>query len=223
MSDLDARRSRVSLPAAGGEHESELIGDLTLPRGRRGVVVFAHGSGSTRRSTRNRWVAARLAESGLGTLLMDLLSPEEAQRDEQTARLRFDIDLLTQRVVGVLDWIPLQDWGNAVSLGLFGASTGAAAALGAAAQRTEIVRAVVSRGGRPDLAINHLARVQAPTLLIVGGDDPEVLAFNREAAGYLQAPHELQVVSGAGHLFEEPGALDQVTTGAAQWFDTHLG
>lgn len=224
MTNPDASETRVSLPALGGERaEAELIGDLTLPRGKRGLVVFAHGSGSSRRSARNRWVAGALAETGLGTLLMDLLTPEEGQRDEVTAELRFDIDLLIQRVLGVIDWIPMQEWGTGLVIGLFGASTGAAAALGAAANRPELTHAVVSRGGRPDLAADHLARVRAPTLLLVGGHDPQVLAMNREAAAHLQAPYELQVIAGASHLFEEPGALEQVAAQAAQWFQAHLG
>ncbi|MFR9729332.1 dienelactone hydrolase family protein [Saccharopolyspora sp. MS10] len=202
----------VALPAAHG-HEP-LAGDLARPEEGARLVVFAHGSGSSRHSERNRWVAARLREAGFGTLLLDLLTQEECDRDAH-GELRFNIPLLTVRVLGVLDW-----WREPV--GLFGASTGAAAALGAAVRRPEQVPAVVSRGGRPDLCAEPLGDLRAPALLIVGGADPEVLELNRSAAAKMTAPHELHVVPGATHLFEEPGALPEVASAAAAWFTTHL-
>ncbi len=214
----------VSLPASdGGElGGGELAGDLIVPEAAAGLVVFAHGSGSSRHSSRNRWVAGELRRAGLGTLLMDLLTAEEDRRDARTGQWRFDISLLTRRVLGVLDWLSEQDGVRQLPLGLFGASTGAAAALGAAAARHDAVRAVVSRGGRPDLASEDLSAVRAPTLLIVGGRDAEVLGFNRRAAEQLSAPQEIRVVEGATHLFEEPGALDTVAAAAADWFGRHL-
>ena len=220
---MPVEEMEVSVPAAGAGRDDELIADLALPQDRRGLVVFAHGSGSSRRSSRNRWVAGQLQDTGLGTVLMDLLTAEEGLRDERTAEYRFDIGLLTRRVLGVMDWISAQDWGSRLTLGLFGASTGAAAALGAAAHRPESTYAVVSRGGRPDLASEHLELVRAPTLLIVGGRDPEVLSLNRKAAEHLWAPHQVEVVEGATHLFEEPGALKQVAEAATWWFQEHLG
>ncbi|WP_243789077.1 dienelactone hydrolase family protein [Saccharopolyspora gloriosae] len=207
-----AEPEQVSLPAVHGA--GALTGDLTLPHDEAPLVVFAHGSGSSRHSERNRWVAARLQEAGFGTLLLDLLTDEECDRDAH-GEMRFNIPLLTVRVLGVLDW-----WRRPV--GLFGASTGAAAALGAAARRPDDVRAVVSRGGRPDLASESLSGLRAPTLLIVGGSDPEVLELNRRVAGKLTAPHDLHVVEGATHLFEEPGALSRVADEAASWFTAHL-
>ncbi len=219
----------VSLPATdGGELAAgelaagELVGDLVVPDGAAGLVVFAHGSGSSRHSSRNRWVAGELRSAGLATLLMDLLTAEEDRLDARTGQLRFDIALLTRRVLGVLDWVSEQDGVRDLPLGLFGASTGAAAALGVAAQRPDAVRAVVSRGGRPDLASENLAGVRAPTLLLVGGRDTEVLGLNRRAAEQLSGPQEVRVVEGATHLFEEPGALDTVSAAAADWFARHL-
>lgn len=213
----------VSLPAAdGGESTGELNGDLVVPDEAAGLVVFAHGSGSSRHSSRNRWVAGELERAGLATLLMDLLTADEDRIDARTGQLRFDIALLTRRVSGVLDWLPGQHAVRGLPIGLFGASTGAAAALGVAAHRPEAVRAVVSRGGRPDLASEDLAGVRAPTLLVVGGRDTEVLGFNRHAAEQLSGPQEVRVVEGATHLFEEPGALDTVSAAAADWFGRHL-
>lgn len=205
----------VSLPAVAGN--GELTGDLVLPEGAVGLVVFAHGSGSSRHSSRNRWVAARLREAGLGTLLIDLLTGEEDQLDARTGELRFDVALLTRRVLGVLDWLSEQAHRD-LPVALFGASTGAAAALGAAADRPETVHAVVSRGGRPDLTTEHLGSVRAPTLLIVGGRDEQVLMLNQQASEELCAPQEIRVVRGATHLFEEPGALEEVSAAAADWF-----
>jgi len=201
-----------------------LPGDLALPDDPAGVVLFAHGSGSSRHSPRNRAVAAGLNDAGIGTLLIDLLTEEEGRADAVTGELRFDIELLTGRLVGAIDWLasapPTADY----PVGLFGASTGAAAALAAAARRPERVTAVVSRGGRPDLAGDALERVTAPVLLIVGARDPQVLRLNDDAAGRLRsAEHKLEIVPHASHLFEEPGALDQVTAMAARWFGRYLG
>jgi pimeloyl-ACP methyl ester carboxylesterase len=201
----------------------ELEGDLMIPDGARGLVVFAHGSGSSRTSPRNRHVAEVLQEGGLATLLMDLLTAEEEEEERYTRHLRFDIAVLAQRLVAVIDWSAQQEDTKDLPLGLFGASTGAAAALVAAAQSPERVRAVVSRGGRPDLAGVSLPSVQAATLLIVGGADTEVIELNREAREQMQAESTLEIIPGAGHLFEEPGALDQVAALARDWFSSHLG
>ena len=195
----------------------ELPGDLGIPTEGAGVVVFAHGSGSGRHSPRNRQVARALRELGLGTLLLDLLTEDEEREDARTRALRFDIALLARRLVGAIDW--LEDG----AVGTFGASTGAAAALIAAAQRPDRVRAVVSRGGRPDLAGEYLASVAAPTLLIVGGADPVVLDLNRQAQAELRCQGHLEVVAGATHLFEEPGALEAVAELAGEWFLGQLG
>ncbi|MEU6748087.1 dienelactone hydrolase family protein [Spirillospora sp. NPDC046719] len=204
--------------------DAELNGDLAIPDDPAGMVVFAHGSGSSRLSPRNRAVAEGLNAAGIGTLLLDLLTEEEEQVDRVTAALRFDIELLTLRLIGTVDALAegLESAPHTAGLriGLFGASTGAAAALAAAAARPD-VGAVVSRGGRPDLAGPSLPRVRAPVLLIVGGADPEVLALNEQARARLETA-ELHVVSGATHLFEEPGALEEVTMQAADWFDRHL-
>ncbi len=204
--------------------DASLPGDLALPDDPAGVVLFAHGSGSSRHSPRNRAVAAGLNDAGIGTLLIDLLTEEEGRADAVTGELRFDIELLTGRLVGAIDWLasapPTADY----PVGLFGASTGAAAALAAAARRPERVTAVVSRGGRPDLAGDALERVTAPVLLIVGARDPQVLRLNDDAAGRLRsAEHKLEIVPHASHLFEEPGALEQVTAMAARWFGRYLG
>jgi putative phosphoribosyl transferase len=200
-----------------------LDGDLARPSGTGGMVLFAHGSGSSRHSPRNRRVAERLQRAGFGTLLLDLLTEDEEQLDLRSRELRFDIGLLARRLVGAIDWLAGHFGGGELRVGLFGASTGAAAVLVAAAERPSPVAAVVSRGGRPDLAGPALKGVMAPTLLIVGGADPQVLVLNRQAAGRLTAEHRLEVVPGAGHLFEEPGALDQVARLATGWFVDHLG
>ncbi|HZQ34489.1 MAG TPA: alpha/beta family hydrolase [Dehalococcoidia bacterium] len=202
--------------------DARLDGDLALPDGACGVVAFAHGSGSSRRSPRNRQVAAALNAAGFGTLLFDLLTPQEALIDERTAELRFDIALLGRRMTGAVDWLRAEPETHALPLGLFGASTGAAAALLAAADRPEAVAAVVSRGGRPDLAGAAIDRVRAPVLLIVGGNDPVVIELNRQAQAALPAGADLRIVPGATHLFEEPGALAEVVRLAADWFDRHL-
>ncbi|MFD9937860.1 dienelactone hydrolase family protein [Streptomyces massasporeus] len=208
----------VTLPAGG----ADLTGDLAVPPDARAVVLFAHGSGSSRHSPRNREVAAGLRTAGLGTLLIDLLTEEEERRDAVTAELRFDITLLGRRLVAALDWLAQEPGTSDLPVVLFGASTGAGAALVAAAQRPDRVRAVVSRGGRPDLAGDALDGVRAPVLLIVGGRDTHVLRLNEDAARRLPGPHTLHVVPGATHLFEEPGALDQVTEVARQWCDERI-
>jgi len=200
-----------------------LEGRLMIPGGARGLVVFAHGSGSSRHSPRNRFVAGELHRAGLGTLLLDLLTEQEEAVDSRTGHLRFDIDLLASRLGVATEWAHAQRETSALALGYFGASTGAAAALVAAAERPELVRAVVSRGGRPDLAGASLERVRAPTLLLVGGADRMVLELNREALTQLGCEKLIEVVPGATHLFEEPGALDQVARSAARWFTRHLG
>jgi putative phosphoribosyl transferase len=197
-------------------------GDLARPSRGDGVVLFAHGSGSSRHSPRNRSVAERLQRAGFGTLLLDLLTADEEQVDRRSGALRFDIGLLARRLTGAVDWLAGR-FGEGLRVGLFGASTGAAAALVAAAERADLVAAVVSRGGRPDLAGRALEQVTVPTLLVVGGADLQVLALNRQAAGRLAAEHRLEVVPGAGHLFEEPGALEEVARLAADWFSAHLG
>lgn len=199
-----------------------LRGFLDLPAECRGVVLFVHGSGSSRFSPRNRYVAEQLQAAGLGTLLFDLLTPREAEVDAHSGHYRFDIRLLSQRVVEVLDWSQARHNLRDLPLGLFGASTGAAAALVAAAERPLRVCAVVSRGGRPDLAGAALARVSAPTLLIVGAEDREVLELNHEAAAQLRCEHRIDVVPGATHLFEEAGTLARAARTAANWFCEHL-
>lgn len=196
----------------------ELEAELSIPPNARGVVVFAHGSGSGRHSPRNRKVAQALNAEGLGTLLMDLLTEPEERKDALDASLRFDIDLLAERLTAAVDEVAGRPETAHQPIGLFGASTGAAAALNAAAARPGTVRSVVSRGGRPDLAAQHLADVQAPVLLLVGGRDQEVIELNRQAARLLAVEHELSIVPEATHLFEEPGALDDVARRAAAWF-----
>lgn len=209
----------VRIPTAG----VVLDGDLAVPAKEvRGVVLFAHGSGSSRHSPRNREVAGALQEIGWATLLLDLLTPEEEQTDLRTRELRFDISRLAARLTGAADWLAQQGDTAELPLAVFGASTGAAAALITAAERPERVRLVISRGGRPDLAGDALPRVQAPTLLIVGGRDPQVRQLNESAAAVMQAPVMLEVVPGATHLFEEPGALEAVIDLAAGALDRHL-
>jgi dienelactone hydrolase len=201
-----------------------LDGDLVLPPGARGVVLFAHGSGSSRHSPRNRHVAGVLNGAGLATLLIDLLTADEEEVDAHTAHLRFDIGLLAERLVGATDWLRGQRDTADLAVGYFGASTGAGAALVAAAARPTVVRAVVSRGGRPDLAAEALPYVQAPTLLIVGGLDTPVIGLNEQALRQLgPVEKRLEIVPRATHLFEEPGALDDVARLASDWFTRHLG
>ena len=199
-----------------------LEGNFSLSAGAKGVVLFAHGSGSSRHSPRNRHVAKVLQKAGLATLLIDLLTADEEQEDLRTARLRFDIGLLARRVIGASDWLGQDPAAAGLAVGYFGASTGAAAALVAAAERPEAACAVVSRGGRPDLAIPVLSRVRAPTLLIVGGHDFPVIGMNREALAHLNAEKKLEIIPGATHLFEEPGSLDQVAALARDWFTRYL-
>lgn len=199
----------------------QLAGDLSLPADARGLVVFAHGSGSSRHSPRNKQVAAALGDAGLATLLVDLLTEEEERVDLVTRELRFDIGLLAERLLAASEWAAQDDVVGALQVGYFGASTGAAAALIAAAERDD-VRAVVSRGGRPDLAGDALPRVRAATLLIVGGNDELVLELNRETLERLTAEKRLEIVPGATHLFEEPGALEEVSRLARDWFLEHL-
>jgi pimeloyl-ACP methyl ester carboxylesterase len=206
--------------AAGGV---TLEGNLGVPDRAREVVLFAHGSGSGRHSPRNRFVAERLREAGLGTLLIDLLTEQEEVIDSRTAHLRFDIDLLADRLVGAIDWLAQDERMSHLPVGLFGASTGGGAALVAAARRPERVTAVVSRGGRPDLAGEALPTVRAPTLLIVGGNDDVVITLNQQALARIGSMvKELVIIPGASHLFEEPGKLDDVARLAAAWFARHL-
>jgi putative phosphoribosyl transferase len=215
-SDLE---SPVRIPAAG----VILDGDLITPADAAGVVVFAHGSGSSRHSPRNRMVAARLQEAGYATLLMDLLTPEEDEVDSRTRQFRFDIPRLASRLTGAIRWLRDRPDTAEMPVALFGASTGAAAALIAAAEVPDHVQLVISRGGRPDLAGDALPRVQAPTLLIVGGRDLEVLDLNKAAAAQLRGPVEIALVPGATHLFEERGALDRVVELAIGALRQHLG
>ncbi len=199
--------------------QAHVEGLLALPAAPIGVVLFAHGSGSSRHSPRNNYVAGVLHAHGVGTLLLDLLTPEE----DRDYRARFDIALLTQRLRAAARWLGRQPLTRALPMGYFGASTGAAAALMAAAAQGSDVRAVVSRGGRPDLAgPEALARVACPTLLLVGGRDDEVLELNRQAASLMRCPHRLSVVPGATHLFEEPGTLEAAARQAADWFEKYL-
>ena len=213
---------RVGIRVSAGQ--VDLAADLSLPESATGLVVFAHGSGSSRRSPRNRHVADVLNRGLIGTVLIDLLTEDEEAVDQYSAELRFDIDLLVRRLTAITDWISAQNNLNKLGLGYFGASTGAAAALAAAADRPDAVRAVVSRGGRPDLAGRALGRVLAPCLFIVGGDDPVVVRLNREAIAELPPKTErrLEIIPGATHLFEEPGTLDRVAELARGWFQQYL-
>jgi dienelactone hydrolase len=199
-----------------------LEGTLTVPQGAAGIVLFAHGSGSSRHSPRNRFVAAELQAGGLGTLLLDLLTPAEEAVDLRTRELRFDIGLLADRLVAAISWLRDGDATRDLSIGLFGASTGGGAALVAAARAPDDVGAVVSRGGRPDLAGDALPLVRAPTLLIVGAEDDVVVEMNRSAMARMTAPVQLVLVPGATHLFEEPGTLEAVAQLARDWFVRYL-
>lgn len=216
MSRTDHRE--VEIPFEGGV----LRGNLAIPASPAGTVVFAHGSGSGRHSPRNAYVAEVLNDSALATLLLDLLTEDEERIDAATGHLRFDIDLLADRVIVATDWIAAQRETDSLGLGLFGASTGAAAALQAAARRPDDIEAVVSRGGRPDLAMEWLPKVTAATLLIVGGDDHPVIPLNQRAYDGLSAEREMIIVPGASHLFQERGALEEVARLAADWFVRHL-
>jgi pimeloyl-ACP methyl ester carboxylesterase len=207
---------QVAIDAGG----VRLVGDLAVPPAARGLIVFAHGTGSSRLSPRNAFVATRMRDvGGFGTLLFDLLTEEEDEYYEN----RFDIGLLTGRLIEATTWAAKESRTSGLPVGYFGASTGAAAALIAAAELGDRIGAVVSRGGRPDLAADALRRVSAPTLLIVGGADPTVIQLNREAYAQLVGPKELVVIPGATHLFEEPGALEQVAQAAGEWFEEYLG
>jgi len=201
-----------------------LEGIVSIPEEASGIVLFVHGSGSSRYSPRNQYVAQTLQEGGLATLLFDLLTPQEEQIDLRTRHLRFDINLLARRTAGVMEWLDLQPYARELRIGLFGSSTGAAAALIAAAELPEKVDAVVSRGGRPDLAGAALPKVQAPTLLIVGAHDEIVIDLNEKALAQMQpgAEKKLAIVPGASHLFEEPGTLEYAARLARDWFEEHL-
>src|SRR5882672_8662434 len=219
QSQVEARKvSVVSVPVGS----DALEGELSLPDDARGIVLFAHGSGSSRHSPRNRYVAQLLNEANLATLLVDLLTSDEEAIDLRTAQIRFDISLLAERLVGITDWLTENQDTWQLRVGYFGASTGAAAALVAAAERPNVVHAVVSRGGRPDLAGPALGQVSAPTLLIVGENDFQVIDLNRWAFGQLRCEKRFVIVPGATHLFEEPGALDEVARLARQWFVRYL-
>ncbi len=215
---LDVRGSQLLVPIEGGA----LVGDFGVPGGARSLVLFAHGSGSSRTSPRNRQVARALQEAGFATLLIDLLTPAEDREDQRTRAFRFDIEMLARRLGSVTEAIGNGLAGAAYRLGYFGASTGAAAALLAAARYPRQVCAVVCRGGRPDLAGRALAEVRAPTLLIVGGHDPDVLTLNYDAMQRLTCERTMEVVPNATHLFEEPGALEEVARLATGWFERWL-
>lgn len=222
MSELSSKSkssSEIQIPI----DSITLEGNLTIPEGAKGIVVFAHGSGSSRFSPRNQYVAQELQKEGLGTLLFDLLTAEEERIDMITAQLRFDIDLLADRLVNVTNWLLTNPETKKLSVGYFGASTGAAAALIAAKEHANIIKAVVSRGGRPDLAEKALPNVKAPTLFIVGGEDYQVIEMNQWALDRLKAEQkELKIVPGATHLFEEPGTLEEVANLAGVWFKRYL-
>lgn len=215
---LDAAERTVAIQAGG----VELDGDLAIPEGARGIALFARGSGSSRHSFRNRFVAEELRSGGLGTLLFDLLTAHEEQVDLHTRQIRFDIGLLADRLIGAMAWLDTQDDTRGLPVGLFGASTGGGAALVAAARHPDRVNAVVSREGRPDLAGEDLPFVRAPTLLIVGGNDSVVIDLNEQAMARMNAPVLLEIIPGATHLFEESGALEQVAGLARAWFARHL-
>ncbi|MGD1073257.1 MAG: dienelactone hydrolase family protein [Bryobacteraceae bacterium] len=218
---LHIERAEITVSAG---NKVELAADIAIPHGATGLVIFAHGSGSSRRSPRNRRVAGVLNHGLVATLLIDLLTEEEEAVDVRTAELRFDINLLVRRLTAITQWVGAEPELKSFGIGYFGASTGAAAALGAAAQCTRAVQAVVSRGGRPDLAGPALGQIVAPCLFIVGGDDPQVVRLNREAIAKLprQTEHRLEIIPGATHLFEEPGALERVADLALDWFQKHL-
>jgi putative phosphoribosyl transferase len=218
LESLQRAGSAVTIPIEGAELEAT----LAVPERAGGIVLFAHGSGSGRHSPRNRYVADQLVRASFGSLLLDLLTQVEERHDRATAELRFDIDLLAGRLVAAMDWLARDDRIGTLPVGLFGASTGAAAALIAAVERAERVAAVVSRGGRPDLAGDALEKVTAPSLLIVGERDREVLGLNTEAAGRMPNPATIEVIARASHLFEEEGALERVAELAIEWFAAHL-
>lgn len=223
MSTYHVGQAIEHLPVSVNVSSAELEGYLSLPTAATGAVVFVHGSGSSRHSPRNRYVADVLNEGGLATLLIDLLNTDEQEVDLQTSQLRFDIPFLADRLVAITQWLRNQTQLAGLKVGYFGASTGAAAALLAAAEAPRLIRAVVSRGGRPDLVGDDaLARVQAPTLAIVGGNDPAVLELNRKALARITCVKALHVIPGASHLFEEPGTLEEVAKLARAWFTREL-
>ncbi len=222
MSRYHVGQAIEHLPVVVRAHEAQLEGYLSLPTDATGAVIFAHGSGSSRHSPRNRYVADLLNEGGLATLLIDLLTEDEQEVDLQTAQLRFDIPFLADRLVVIAQWLSHQPQVAGLKFGYFGASTGAGAALVAAAEIPERIHAVVSRGGRIDLAGAALAKVQAPTLAIVGGNDKVVRDLNRMALARMNCVKRLEVIPGASHLFEEPGTLDQVATLTRAWFAEKL-
>ncbi|MCL5673285.1 MAG: dienelactone hydrolase family protein [Deltaproteobacteria bacterium] len=203
-------------------NNKDINGSMEIPAAAKGIVLFAHGSGSSRFSSRNRYVAKILNENNLGTLLFDLLTEEEEKVDIYTAEYRFNIRLLAERLITVTDWLLKEQFINGLKVGYFGASTGAAAALIAAAKKSDIIFAVVSRGGRPDLAMESLPEVKAPTLLIVGGEDFQVIELNKTALRMINVKKKLEIIPGATHLFEEPGALEKVAALSAKWFIENL-
>jgi dienelactone hydrolase len=215
---VDTFSGIVQIPVDSMHLEAEWI----MPPNASGVVIFAHGSGSSRHSRRNQFVASILHESGVGTVLLDLLTRQEERRDAADGQLRFDIEMLTNRLITSVRWVEDHPAAHDQSIGLFGASTGAAAAVGAASILGDRISAVVSRGGRPDLAYEHLRHVTAPTLLIVGERDDAVVRLNKEASLHLRCIKKLSIIPGATHLFEEPGALERVASLAASWFKKHL-
>lgn len=219
MDGTSRSNSNVQVPIG---NNITLEGNLNIPENAQGVVLFVHGSGSSRFSPRNQYVAKELQQAGFATLLIDMLTAQEEEQDRYTGHLRFDIGLLSERVVGATNWLSVNPSTANLKLGYFGASTGAAAALVAAAQHPFAVGAVVSRGGRPDLAENYLTSVEAPTLLIVGSKDTQVIELNRMAFSLLKFEKKLEIVPGATHLFEEPGALEKVAQLASQWFKRYL-
>ena len=202
--------------------QADLVGDLSIPEDAKGLVLFAHGSGSSRHSPRNRYMAGELQQACFATLLVDLLTTAEEHVDLQTMEYRFNIDMLAQRLIGLTDWHGVHSDLSSLPLGYFGASTGSAAALIAAAARPDAVRAVVSRGGRPDLAVSSLPLVRTPTLLIVGGNDVPVIEWNQQALQLLNGRKAIEIIPGAAHLFEEPGALEQVAHLATEWYRHYL-
>ncbi len=218
MKAIHAQESAVEIRIG----DKTIMGNLTIPQGAQSIVLFAHGSGSSRFSPRNKYVAGMLHESNIATLLIDLLTMEEENVDEATGQFRFDVDMLAQRLVDVTEWLRSEPATMNLRIGYFGASTGAAAALIAAAKLLDNIKAVVSRGGRPDLADEHLAKVRAPTLLIVGGDDPEVLELNKQALKQIRTEKKLEIVPGATHLFEEPGTLHEAAILAREWFAKYI-
>jgi len=198
-----------------------LVGDLVIPSRSQALIVFAHGSGSSRHSSRNRYVADRLNRSGFATMLLDLLTPEEEREERYTMHFRFDIDMLSTRLCAAVDWLSADSATESLMIGLFGASTGSAAALSCAAKRRSKISSIVSRGGRPDLALEALPYVLCPTLFLVGGFDPQVMSLNEKALHSMTCHREIEIIPGASHLFEEPGKLEQVATLATWWFARH--